>query len=48
MTKIQTATNGHPFVYLPKDKAKMAKLSKGDEVDVSFNERGNLEVRKME
>ena len=46
MTKIQII-NKQLFIYLPKDKVKFAKLSKGDEVDVSFNERGNLEIRKI-
>ena len=47
MGKIQII-NKQLFVYLPKGRCEMAQLQKGDEVDISFNERGNLELCKVQ
>lgn len=40
-------SNGRKFVTLPKYECQLAGIVKGDFVIVSYNERGNLEVRKV-
>ena len=35
------------FVTIPKVYVDQAKLKKGDDITVSFNERGNLELAKV-
>ena len=46
MVKIQ-ASKGRFSATIPKDIIEQAGLSKGDNVSVSFNERGNIEIRKI-
>jgi antitoxin component of MazEF toxin-antitoxin module len=47
MVKIQEYKNQY-FVTIPKDYVEQAKWSKGDSLTVSFNERGNIELKKVE
>ena len=39
---------GRMFVTIPREKARRLKLKKGDELDWDFNERGHLELSKIE
>lgn len=41
-------TNGRLFVTIPREKAIRRGIKKGDVVDWDFNERGNLELTKIE
>ena len=47
MVKVQEV-KGRFFVSIPQEKAKRMKLKKGDEVDWDFNERGHLELSRIE
>ena len=47
MVKIQEVKDRF-FITLPKEYVAQAKWKKGTEVTVSFNERGNLELKKVE
>ena len=46
MAKIQYNQNQYT-VTIPKEYVEQAGLKKGDVVTVSFNERGNLELKKV-
>ena len=47
MVKLQLVKDRY-FVTIPKEYVQQAKLKKGDPLTVSFNERGNLELKKVE
>jgi len=46
MPKLQF-TGDQYTITIPKDYVTQAKLSKGDSMTISFNERGNLEFQKV-
>lgn len=46
MVKLQY-TNGQHTVTIPREYVMQAGLQKGDVLTVSFNERGNLEFKKV-
>ena len=46
MVKIQMNKTGQFWITLPKEYIMQTKWHKGDVLTISFNERGNLELRK--
>jgi len=46
MVKLQEL-KGRFFISIPKEYVKQTKLEKGDSLTISFNERGNLELKKV-
>jgi len=47
MVKVQE-TGGQFFITIPREYVAQLKWAKGDVVTVSFNERGNLELKRVE
>lgn len=47
MVKIQQVKDRF-FISVPKEYIAQANWKKGDDVTVSFNERGNIELKKVE
>ena len=46
MVKLQH-TGGQFVITIPKEYVQQAKLEKGSQMTISFNERGNLELKKV-
>jgi len=47
MVKLQEVKNRF-FISIPKEYVLQSRLKKGDTLSVSFNERGNIELKKVE